>query len=248
LEAPITLDELENAVLKGKNRKSPGTDGIVQEFYKHNWSIITHEILDEIRIMHTKGEVLQTQKQGTIVCLPKTTSPERPADYRALTVLNTDLKLMARVISKRLESILLHVIHSGQHCGVRGRTILEATAKIRDSIAYAEVTGTSMCILSLDLKDAFDNIAHTYLYEVLRAHGFSEVLIRQIRAMYDGATASVMINGHNSRPFPVRRGVKQGCPLAVLLYALALNPLLTMIDEALQGIRIRGQSTTAILA
>jgi hypothetical protein len=116
----ITLEELEAAVCKGKNRKSPGADGIAQEFYKHNWALIKHDILDVICTMHTNGEVLQNQKHGTIVCLPKKTIPQRPEDYRALTLLSTDLKLMARVISKRLEPILTHILHPGQHCGMKG--------------------------------------------------------------------------------------------------------------------------------
>jgi hypothetical protein len=111
--------------------------------------------------MHSKGEVDQKQKHGIMVCLPKITQPVKPEDYRALTLLNTDLKLLARVLAKRLESCLPHLIHPGQHCGVIGRSILEATATIRDAIAYAETHNTKLCILSLDFKDAFDNISHT---------------------------------------------------------------------------------------
>jgi hypothetical protein len=155
---------------------------------------------------------------------------------------------MARIIAKRMEPRIPTILHPGQHCGVRERTILGATAKIRDAIAYAETTKTPLCILSLDFKNAFDNISHTYLYETLRGHGFSEGVIGQIQAMYRDATAAAQINGHGSRPFPIQCGIRQGCPLSTLLYAIALNPLLCMIDTKLAGIQIQQGAKTTILA
>jgi hypothetical protein len=131
-----------------------------------------------------------------------------------LTLLNTDLKILAPVLAKRLESCLPNIIHPGQHCGLMGRTILDATATVRDAIAYAEPHNKKLCILSLDFKDAFDNISHTYLYEILKGHGFNEGFIDQIRTIYAGAMASVQINGHLSNTFPIQRGIRQGCPLA----------------------------------
>jgi hypothetical protein len=105
------------------------------------------------------------------------------------------------------------------------------------------------CILSLDFQAAFDKISHTYLYQILREHGFSDRFIGQIRCMYEGPTASVQINGNLSTPFPIQSSKRQGCPLSVLLYALCLNPLLYMIDEVTKGNRVNTRTTkTAITA
>jgi hypothetical protein len=83
LEAVITIEEVEEAVRKGKNRKAPGSDGIVQEVYKHNWAVMKLELLDILRQMHAKGGVDQKQKHGIMVCLPKTPQPTKPEDHRA---------------------------------------------------------------------------------------------------------------------------------------------------------------------
>jgi hypothetical protein len=238
----VTMEELEDAVKAGKNRKAPGSDGICQEFFKANWTTIQHEMLDVIQRMHNKGGLTQQQKHGVIVCLTKSPQPECPEDYRPLTLLNTDLKLQARIIAKRLAPWLPQILHPGQHCGVRGKSILEATTTLRDAIAYTETLNKRLCILSLDFQEAFDRISHTYLYRILGAHGFSDRFIGQIRSLYEGTTASVQINGYRSNPIPIRSSIRQGCPLSVLLYALCLNPLLCMIDKVTKGIRVDARS------
>jgi endonuclease/exonuclease/phosphatase family metal-dependent hydrolase len=249
LEERITMEELETAIRSGKNKKAPGIDGICQEFYKTQWKTIKHDLLSILQQMHTHGKITPQQKRGIMVCLPKTPTPKYPEEYRVLTLLNTDIKIMARIIAKRLDPWFPQIIHPGQHCGVQGKSILDATATIRDAIAYAETMNKKVCILSLDFKAAFDNVAHTYLYEILRAHGLSTKIQEQIQSMYEEATASVQINGHISTPIPILSSIRQGCPLSMHLYALCLNPLLHMLDTKLSGIQTDPtKQRTAIIA
>jgi len=70
-ENTITMEELLEAVKKGKEHKAPGQDGIYHEFFKRMWDVIKHDMLDAINRMYMKGMVSDAQKHGTIVCLPK---------------------------------------------------------------------------------------------------------------------------------------------------------------------------------
>jgi hypothetical protein len=87
--------------------------------------------------------------------------------------------------------------------------------------------------MSLDFKEAFDKIAHRYLFEVMESSGLSREFQHRLKRMYSEATSSIQVNGHMSSPFPIKSSIRQGCPLSMLLYTLCLNPLLYMIDEAL---------------
>ena len=102
--------------------------------------------------MYTEGKTMPQQKQGILVCIPKKPTPTRPEEYRALTLLNSDLKLMARIIASRLHPWLPELLHPSQHCGVQGKTILDVIATVRETVAYAETTNKGICILSLDSK------------------------------------------------------------------------------------------------
>ena len=91
---------------------------------------------------------------------------------------------------------------------------------IRDTIAHAELTHTPVCILSLDFKEAFDNIAHSYVFAMLQSYGFSSKFRQRLMPMYSNATSSIQVNGHISSPMPIKCSVRQGCPLSMLLFTL----------------------------
>ena len=89
--------------------------------------------------MFENGPITAQQAQGHVVCLPKKTHPRTIEDYRPLTLLNVDYKILARIIASRLKPLLPGIIHRSQHCGTSGITVFEAVATVRDVIAYAEV-------------------------------------------------------------------------------------------------------------
>ena len=104
-------------------------------------------------------------------------------------------------------------------------------------------------MVSIDFRTAFDRISHDYLRKVLAAHAFSDSVINRIMNLYDKASSEILINGFKSRRILIRRPVKQGCPLSMILIALCLNLLIQQIDKNISGIKMgRRQSRTAIIA
>jgi hypothetical protein len=102
-------------------------------------------------------------------------------DYRPLTLLNTDLKLLTRIIVNRFRPWIPDLITPDQHCGLAGMTVFDALATVRDVVvAYAEYTKKIICVITLDFSSAFDNIKHDYLIATLHHHGFSDRMIRRI--------------------------------------------------------------------
>jgi hypothetical protein len=91
---------------------------------------------------------MEEQKHGILICLPKTPTPSRPEDYRPLTPLNEDFKLLAR-ITNRLRPWLVDRLQPSQHRGVQGNTVLEAIAAVRQAVTCTETTNTARCILSV---------------------------------------------------------------------------------------------------
>ena len=70
LEAPITKEELDIALGKSKNNKSPRLDGYSPEFYKFFWPQLGDFFLECINSNFKRGELTCTQSQGVITCLP----------------------------------------------------------------------------------------------------------------------------------------------------------------------------------
>jgi len=86
------------------------------------------------------------------VCIPKTRGPSTPANYRPITLLNTNYKIFARIMAYRLRPLSPELLHPSQYCGVAGSTMFDEKVTVRDAIAHAEVTQDPLCILSLDFK------------------------------------------------------------------------------------------------
>jgi hypothetical protein len=156
--------------------------------------------------------------EGVICCVPKRTTKATmlTTDNRPITLLNVDYKMFARIIAKRLMTSFSTIIHNSQYCGGIERTILDALSGIRDVLGYVESTQQKACLVSLDFSSAFGNISHTYLVAVLRSYGLNEESIQLFQAVYDAATSRCMVNGTLSHSFPIKRGIRQGCPLSMI--------------------------------
>ena len=51
-----------------------------------------------------------------------------------------------------------------------------------------------------------------------------------IKAIYDKPTANIILNGEKVKPFPLRSGARQGCPLSPLLFNIGLEVLGTAVN------------------
>jgi hypothetical protein len=166
LEKPITAEELRDALKSGGPNKTQGPHGISREFYVRMWDVISDDILRVMNQMYIHKDITRRQQHGIIVSIPKDTGDITPNGYRPITLMNTDYKLLARIMARRLTPIMAEQISSSQYCSIPGKSILEAVSAMRDVIAHAELKRTPLCILSLDFKSAFDRISHHYLFRI----------------------------------------------------------------------------------
>lgn len=164
------------------------------------------------------------------------------ANYRPITVLNTDYKLMAKTLQAKLAIAAPQIIHHQQAGFMKGRSIfdhiktIQAVVEYSDSIENEDWNGL---IVALDQEKAYDKIRHDYLWEILRKLNLPEHFIKTIQEMYKGAKTQVMINGFLSNKFEIKRGVHQGDPLSCLLFNIAIEPLAHMIrNSTLEGLKI----------
>ena len=76
----------------------------------------------------------------------------------------------------------------------------------------------------------------------MTAFGFDKGFLRWIRILYEDIKSSVIINNFISEPLDIKRGVRQGCSLSMLLYVLCFEPLAKRIqdDPDVKGIKAPG--------
>ena len=69
------------------------------------------------------------------------------------------------------------------------------------------------------------------MIKTIKKVGIEGTYLKIIKAMYDKPTANIVLNGEKLKPFSLRSGTRQGCPLSLLSFNIVLEILATAIRE-----------------
>lgn len=237
----LTIDECTNAIFKMKLNRSPGLDGLNVEFYRAFWHELKTLIVPVFNYCYKMGELTNSQKIGAISLLYKKNDPLTLDNYRPITLLNYDLKLMAYALAQRLKNVLPKIIHSDQKGYVKNRYIGFNVRQIQDVIDYCEKFNVDGAILFLDFTKAFDSLEWDFLFETLQKFGFHHNFIKWVQTMYTDIKSCILNNGWVSSPVKIFRGIRQGCPISSLLFVLAVEIMATELrdNKNLKGIQVK---------
>ena len=91
-----------------------------------------------------------------------------------------------------------------------------------------------------DFRKAFDSIEWEYLKAALKAFNFGPNLLNWIDVLCNDASSCVINNGHASSFFRLQRHVRQGCPLAGLLFIIGIELFTRALknDQFIKGINV----------
>ena len=88
-----------------------------------------------------------------------------------------------------------------------------------------------MCFV--DMEKAFDRVPRKVMEWAMRKNGLSEVIIRAVMSLYDGAKTRVRVGSACSEEFEVKVGVHQGSVLSPLLFAIVVD---VITENARRGV------------
>lgn len=97
-------------------------------------------------------------------------------------------------------------------------------------------------MVTLNTAKAFDSVEWKYLWKCLECYGFWPRTIKWTQLLYQDPQARVVANGWPSLAFSLMWGMRQGCLLSPLLYALAAEPLAISIwqNPEIRGLGVGG--------
>lgn len=115
-----------------KNFKSPGNDGLTSEFYKYFWPDISHTLISCFNEAYDEGSLASSQRQAVITLLDKNKDRLLLKNWRPISLLNTDYKIVSKAVANRLIDVLTSVITSNQAGYVKGRYTSDNTRTVYD--------------------------------------------------------------------------------------------------------------------
>lgn len=238
-EGQINLEEMSMALSKLKNGSAPGCDGLTTEFYKFFWMKIGPILVESYKEAFEKGELSMSQRQGIITLLHKGKDLEKEIldNWRPITLLNTDYKILAKTLAIRMSRVVHDLINEDQVGYLKGRSITSVIRTIDDVINYVKETKTAGFLLALDFSKAFDSISKDLISYSFNIFGFKQDFQRWIQVIMKNCESSVLYGGWISNSFKVNCGIRQGCPLSPLAFILAVELLALKIrNSTIKGI------------
>ena len=225
----IMEQEVKQAIRKLNSESAPGLDGLTSNFYKAHADFFVPYLTKVFNLVQNQQRVPESFRNAVVKFIPKKETSDSVEDYRPISLINTDQKILSHVLTARLIDPLSKIIGVHQSAHLPNRNIHSSLMKINLNLETLE---DSDCLVAVDFSKAFDRIDRRFLFLLLQAIGIDDITLKLIKAMYEKTIAFLDINGYLSTPVQMENGVRQGCPMSALLFDLGVEPVLQCIRDS----------------
>ena len=238
-ERPLSMEEISKSLKQLANDKTPGSDGFTTNFYKFFWIDIKELVFDSFKYSFKNELLSDDQRRGILNLIPK---PNKDARYlknwRPVSLLNTDYKILTKALAMPLQAVLPKLIKNDQIGYMKDRNIEQNIRIIEDIMTYTDLKHLPGFIVLVDFEKAFDSVEWSFLLRTLETFNFGNNFIKWITILYTRIVSSTTNNGYFSKYFELSRGIRQGCPISVLLFLLVAEVMANKIrtDQKVKGI------------
>lgn len=227
----ITPEDIMLSLERSAREKAPGMDGFPFELYGFLLTIngVASLLARVMTEALTDARMPQSWLQTCMILLYKKGDASDLANWRPLSLINSDAKLFTKIITLRLHAPLDDLITPFQTGFVPGRKISDnglVMAAFREHCERYKIDGVGILF---DQEKAYDRVHPVYLRAVMERMRFPAALINSVFTLFFSTHINLNINGYLTQPFAQQRGLRQGDPLSPLLYNIAIEPLLRTI-------------------
>ncbi|KAJ9505081.1 hypothetical protein QJQ45_013628 [Haematococcus lacustris] len=241
------------------NDTAPGLDGVPAPFIKHARTVeegaTTYLLLPLLATwfhsMMRTGNIPAAWKVARISPLFKDTDPTDPNKYRMLAVSSVLYRLYANVLRHVLTAwCMTHKVLPAEQFGfIPGRSTMQPMFILRHLVhaqkASADAKHRKLYTAFIDFKQAYDHIPRQQLWEHLRVGvKLPQPLLACLEGLYRDDSYVLIDGPHRTPPVIPDQGVKQGCPISPLLFALYVHDISKEFLGPVDAVRVQGTPVT----
>ena len=192
---------------------------------------------------------------SSLACLPKEPTGEdpvkgayyKPQSTRPLSIVNCDNRLIASAMRIRWEKQLKYFIRDRQQGFLKDRSMIRNLLEVDTAMLCSALTSDKSATIFLDFEAAFPSITQEYTFEVLKHCGVPHQAMNSFKFCYQQSRCRIAMKGDTYEGFALEAGVRQGCPLSPIVYALVAEVLLDRLEQEVEGIFVRAYADDTAL-
>ena len=242
----FTADAVESVLKLLPTGKASGPDGLSNRLLGE----LSNELAQPYQCLFNQsirmGTVPSSYKEAYVSPVPKKDDLSIVSNYRPISLLNADDKLLERLMFKYLFNHLRYnnLLSSLQSGFIPGDSTVNQLTFLYNKFCQALDSGKEDRAVFCDISKAFDRVWHAGLLLKLKTAGVAGSVLTWFKSYLSDRRQRVVLPGVNSNWTFIRAGVPQGSILGPLLFLLYINDIVSEIGS---NIRIFADDTSLFI-
>ena len=235
----ILSSEVDEAIRRMKNGKSPGDDGISIDVLKLGGEELSKVLLKLFNKCLLENNIPDDWNNAIVILIHKKGDKEDLRNYRPISLLSVLYKIFTKILSNRLEKILDSSQPREQAGFRKGFNTMDHIQVVREVIERCNEYKQPLCIAFIDFEKAFDSVSITSVLDALKNQGIEQSYIELIRNIYAKATSIIRLH-KDSEKINIKKGVRQGDTMSPMLFTAVLEEVFKTLNWENTGLNING--------
>jgi hypothetical protein len=206
-------------------------------------------LLKPLHEIEREGILPNSLYEASVTLIPKLDKDiSKKENYMPTSLVNISAKILNKIMANQIQQHIRKIILHDQVDFITGMQGRFNTCKSINVIQHIKRSkDKNHLIISINAEKAFDKTQHHFMIKALRKLGIEGMYLNIVKALYDKPIANIILSGEKLKPFSLKSGTRQGCPLFPLLFNIVLEFLARAIrqEEEIKGIQI-GKETVKV--
>ena len=233
LNKPISEDEVVDIIAELKQGKAAGVDAMINEIFRYGGPGIGKATARLCEEMFRVERVPTDWARGLIFPLFKDGDARVPDNYRGITLLSVVGKIYTSILNARVTLWCeKHGVLSEEQAGFRpGRSTVDHIFTLSEVLRLRRARKKQTYCAFLDIRKAYDTVHRDGLWKRLIEVGIRGKMWRVLKNLYDIVESCVLVGKRRTEWFTVEAGVRQGCILSPILFAIFIDGLARAVKQ-----------------
>jgi hypothetical protein len=193
LSKPFSVEEIKEVIDVMKHNKAAGPDGFPAEFNQIFWEVIKHDLKEMLDKFHTGQLDFERLNHGVISLIPKAPNAIVVHKFRSICLLNVSYKILTKILANGLGFIIYKVISDTHNAFIKARFIMEGIVILHETI-HEHHKKLTRVLFKIDFEKAFDKVNWAFLYQMMQAKGFGDILCDWVMKVVKGGRVAIKVN------------------------------------------------------